>query len=316
MDGDEVYVSPDPRAVTNRAVRAARPSDRPASRRRIIAASVLLAAAVGVAVVLGDRGLPEAGRSNETASATTWTSASPAPITPARSRAPSRRTVWRVYGRGAGAVAVVGPAAPAGPVPVVVFLHGWGYQSANNYRAWIRHLARRGNAVIVPRYQTSANADPAGVRGEMLRGVRIALRHIEALPRTLVVAGHSAGAALAVDYAAVARSHGLPRPRAVYAVYPGRAIRGTAGIPAADLARISPDTRLRVLAGARDTVVGQGPARQLVEAAIAVPSWRRRIVRVSRPEVADHLAPLRSSSAARTTFWRRLDRLIDAVRSG
>lgn len=213
-------------------------------------------------------------------------------------------------------MAVVGPAAPAGPVPVVVFLHGWGYQRGGDYRAWIRHLARRGNAVIVPRYQTDVHADPAGVRGEMLRGVRIALRHIDAAPRTLVVAGHSAGAALAADYAAVAGSHGLPRPRAVYAVYPGRAIRGAPGIPAADLARIAPDTRLRVLAGARDTVVGQGPARQLVDAAIAVPSSRRRFVLVSWPAVADHLAPLGSSSAARTTFWRRLDGLIDAVRDG
>ena len=236
----------------------ARPGDRPASRRRIIAASVLAVSAVAVAVAVADRGLPEAGRSGETAPAPLRTSASPAPI----ARAPSRRTVRRVYGRGSGAVAVVGPAAPAGPVPVVVFLHGWGYQRASDYRAWIRHLARRGNAVIVPRYQTDVYADPAGVRGEILRGVRIALRHIDAIPRTLVVAGHSAGAALAADYAAVARSHGLPRPRGVYAVYPGRAIRGTAGIPAADLTRIAPDTRLRVLAGARDTVVGLGVCRE------------------------------------------------------
>lgn len=300
-------------------MRAARPGGRPTSRQRIVVASVLSAAAASaVAVAVADRGSPQAVRSGETAPATTRAPASPAPASIARrrSRAPSRRTVRRVYGRGAGAVAVVGPAAPAGPVPVVVFLHGWGYQRASDYRAWIRHLARRGNAVIVPRYQTDVHADPAGVRSEMLRGVRIALRHLEAIPRTLVVAGHSAGAALAADYAAVARSHGLPRPRAVYAVYPGRAIRGTPGIPAADLARIGPDTRLRVLAGPQDTVVGQGPARQLVEAASAVPSWRRRIVLVSRPAVADHLAPLRSSSAAQTTFWRRLDRLIDAVRGG
>lgn len=290
---------------------------RSARRRRAAAAALLVALTAFVStVVLPGRG-GSAARPSEERSPAASVGPPRAPVrTAPASRAVSRRTVRRVYGRGARGVAVVRPVATDGPVPVVLFLHGWGYRSAGDYREWIRHLARLGNAVIVPRYQTDTRTDPAGVRAAMLAGVRTALRHIDPAPRTLVAVGHSAGAALAADYAAIARSHGLPRPRAVYAVYPGRAIRGTPGIPAADLAQISSTTRLRVLAGAHDTVVGQAPARQLVEAATSVPAWRRRFVLVSRPPVADHLAALRSSSTARQTFWQPLDRLMEAVREG
>jgi len=280
-----------------------------------VGAALLVSAIAGVAVIASaaDIGGSAAPRSDTADPATRPTLAPPAT---AASSAVSRQTVRRVYGRGAAAVAVVRPAASEAPLPVVLFLHGWGYQRASAYGAWIRHLARRGNTVIVPRYQTGPRSDPAGVRAAMLRGVRTALRRIDAAPGTLVVAGHSAGAALAADYAAVARSHGLPRPRAIYAVYPGRAIIGTPGIPAADPARIPARTRLLVLAGARDAVVGQAPARQLVAAATSVRTGRRRLVVVHRPTVADHLAPLRSSRAARKTFWRRLDRLIEVARRG
>ena len=223
-------------------------------------------------------------------------------------------TVRREYGKGASAVAVVRPQVVSGALPGVLFLHGWGYQRPRDYRPWIKHLARDGNAVIVPKYQNGPHSDPAGVRGAMLRGLRTALSHVALEKGSLVVAGHSAGAAMGADYAAIARSLGLPRPRAVYAVYPGRRIIGTPGIPAADPARIAASTRLLVLAGARDVIVGQAPARELTSGATSIPAARRRLVLVQGARVSDHLAPLRSSSAARRTFWRRLDRLIDAAR--
>lgn len=286
---------------------------RPASfRRRLVGpATLLVAVAAVVAVVAGSA----ARRPQEDVRAAHPT---PGPI-PTRIAAPaasalSNRTIRRVYGRGARAVAVVRPAEARAPLPTVLFLHGWGYQQRSAYGPWLRHLARRGNAAVVPRYQTGARSDPGSVRGAMLSGVRTALRHIAMAPGTLVVAGHSAGAALAADYAAVARSESLPQPRAVFAVYPGRAIIGTPGIPAADLARIPAATRLLAMAGARDIVVGQAPAREMVAAASTIPESRRRFVLVNRPAAADHLAPLRNSPVARASFWRRLDRLMDAAR--
>lgn len=217
-------------------------------------------------------------------------------------------------GSGARSAAVVRPAGATAPHPVVVFLHGWGLTGSGAYGQWIRHLTRRGNAVIVPRYQVDAGADPSTVRGAAAAGIRRALTRVRPAPRSVVVAGHSAGAALATDYAATAAAEGLPVPVAVYAVYPGRRILGyPAGIPEADPARIPATTRLTALAGARDTVVGELPARQLVERAVRIPRDRRRLLRITGA-AGDHLAPLRAGRAARRAFWRPLDRLIDRAR--
>ncbi len=197
-------------------------------------------------------------------------------------------------------------------LPVVVFLHGWGATRPRYYRPWLDHLARAGNAVIYPRYQDSVVEPPPQVLGNALAGVRAALARIDEEPGSLVVAGHSAGGALAADYAAIARSVRLPVPVAVFSAYPGRRLRGVPfGIPELDPARIPATTRLVALAGARDGVVGTRPARRLARLAGA---RRRSLVVVSDPRASDHLGPQRADATARREFWGRLDRLIRAAR--
>ena len=145
-----------------------------------------------------------------------------------------------------------------GRVPVVLFLHGWGATRPRFYQPWIDHLAREGNAVIYPRYQDSFVDQPSQVLGNALAGVRLALKRIDEEPGSLVVAGHSAGGALAADYAAIARSAKLPQPVAVFSAYPGRTLRRVnVGIPEIDPARIPRDTAVVALAGGNDRVVGQ-----------------------------------------------------------
>jgi acetyl esterase/lipase len=198
-------------------------------------------------------------------------------------------------------------------LPVVVFLHGWGGNRPRFYRPWLEHLAREGNAVIYPRYQNSVLEPPPQVLGNVLAGVRLALRRIEEDPGAVVVAGHSAGGALAADYAGIARSVGLPVPVAVFSAYPGRRLpRLPFGIPEVDPARIPASTRLIALAGTRDRVVGMRPARRLARRAGA---RRRSLVVVRDPAVSDHLGPQRADAAARREFWARLDRLIREARS-
>ena len=200
-------------------------------------------------------------------------------------------------------------------LPGVVFLHGWGLVSRADYRPWIRHLARDGNQVIVPRYQRDERSDPGEALGAAIAGIRRALRLAPRAGHGLVVAGHSAGGALAADYAASARARGLPEPLAVVSVYPGRKIIGyPAGIPEADPARISPGTRIVAMAGASDTVVGQAPAHELVAAASRVASPRKRFVLVEQRSLADHYGPTRSTRLAARVFWERLDRLIVSAR--
>jgi len=220
--------------------------------------------------------------------------------------------VYAHGGEGPGRVTVVQRAGADGPLPLVLFLHGWGATEPRFYAPWIEHLARAGNAVIYPRYQDSIAEPPPQVLGNALVGVREALDGIDADLDSLVVAGHSAGGALASDYAAIAGSAGLPVPRAVLSIYPGRAFRGIRfAIPAIDPGRIPERTRLVVLSGADDGVVDPGDARAIYAGADRA---RRRFEVISTPGASDHLGPQRATAVARRVFWRRLDALIAEAR--
>ena len=200
-------------------------------------------------------------------------------------------------------------------LPGIIFLHGWGLVERSDYRPWIRHLAREGNQVIVPRYQRDEDSDPGRALGDAVAGIRRALRRAPGARRQLVVGGHSAGGALAADYTGVAQARGLPRPLAVFSVYPGRRILGYPnGIPEVDPARIPPGTRILAMAGARDTVVGQSPAQELVAGARRVGAAKKRYVLVEQRSIAGHYGPTRTSRIARRVFWGRFDRLIAAAR--
>jgi pimeloyl-ACP methyl ester carboxylesterase len=220
--------------------------------------------------------------------------------------------VYERGGEGPGRVTVVRRADADGPLPLVLFLHGWGATEPRFYGPWVEHLARAGNAVVFPRYQDSIAEPPPQVLGNALVGVRKALDGIDADLGSLVVAGHSAGGALASDYAAIADSVGLPVPRAVLSIYPGRAFRGIRfGIPAVDPGRIPDGTRLVVLSGADDGVVDPRDARAIYEGA---DDARRRFELIRAPGASDHIGPQRDTAVARRVFWRRLDELIAAAR--
>jgi acetyl esterase/lipase len=221
------------------------------------------------------------------------------------------RLITKTVGRGPQTATIIRPDVDR-RLPVVLFLHGWGATRPSFYRPWLDHLAREGNAVIYPRYQDSVLEPPPQVLGNVLAGVRQALARVDEDPRSLVVAGHSAGGALAADYAAIARSAKLPVPIAVFSAYPGRRLRGVPfGLPELDPGRIAAATRLVALAGTRDEVVGMRPARRLARLAGA---RRRSLVVVSDPAASDHLGPQRADAAARREFWARLDRLIREAR--
>ncbi len=196
--------------------------------------------------------------------------------------------------------------------PVVLFLHGWTAVAPVLYGPWLTHLVRAGSTVVYPVYQDFPFLAPALAFGGVTAGVRSALAE-EELPRYgWVVAGHSAGAAMSADYAASARSLGLPPARGVFAAYPGRRLRGIAlELPEVDPARIPAGTRLIALYGADDRTVGARTAKRTIARARTV---SERLIRVDDPAVDDHLGPQRSGPATRREFWRRLDALISAVR--
>lgn len=226
------------------------------------------------------------------------------------------QTVTERVGRGPQTATIVRPDTK-GPWPVVLFIHGWGGTLPATYGPWIDHLARTGNAVIYPRYQDSVLTPPDQVLGNLIAGTRLAFARLGARPVSLVAAGHSAGGALAADYAAIARQAGLPVPRAILSLYPGRSLRGVAlSIPEVAPEQIPPTTRIVALAGSRDSVVGTAPARRIVAAAERVPRARRTYTLIRDPAVADHLGPQRATPESRRVFWRRLDALIAGARGG
>jgi len=216
-------------------------------------------------------------------------------------------------GEGAQAVSIFRPAGSSGgPAPVVIFLHGWVAIDPARYGAWIGHLVSGGATVICPAYQTRPAYDTTAPLGNVLAGVRAALTRVAVAPGRLVVAGHSAGGALAADYAAVAADNGLPAPAAVFSVYPGRKLRHLdVPIPSADLTRIAPGTRVIALAGERDTAVGSGTARRIVRDAANADTT---LVTVKDDAVDGHSAPRTFDGAAQRTFWAPLDALVAATR--
>jgi dienelactone hydrolase len=219
--------------------------------------------------------------------------------------------VYASGGEGPGHVTVIRPENAQEPLPVVLFLHGWGATQPRFYGPWLEHLARAGNAVIYPRYQDSFAEPPTQVLGNVLVGMRTALEHADVDAASLVVAGHSAGGALAADYAAVARRVGLPPPRAVLSIYPGRAFRGIrAAIPAAG--PVPGGAELVVLSGSDDNVVDPRDARAIYSTA---ETEDRELDVITVRGASDHIGPQRATPVARREFWRRLDALITRARA-
>ncbi len=113
-----------------------------------------------------------------------------------------------------------------GPFPAVVYFHGggWVIGSRASYDASARALAKGANAVVIsvdyhlaPEYKFPAAWDDA------LAAYKWAANNVGTWrgdPRRLALAGESAGGNLALSTAIAAVNAGLPRPKAVIAIYP------------------------------------------------------------------------------------------------
>jgi hypothetical protein len=200
---------------------------------------------------------------------------------------------------------------PAGkPKQLVIFFHGQGgpvEATPRNHRPWIDHLVKRGAAVVYPRYEESysqAVLDPA------VAGIRTASKRLGLSGVPVLALGYSRGAALAVEYAAVAPARGVPVPEAIETVNP---------VPYGEQARIvdlhplRPMTLVAVLISDRDPHAVDGSTMLLHRLRDAGFPGQRIELNVAHSHdsfVADHLAPLSTSPAARAAYWKPTDVLV------
>ena len=225
---------------------------------------------------------------------------------PSQARYPHRSVRRSEFGQGGKAYWLFEPAEPKPrSAPVVVLNHGWLAVNPGAYGAWISHLARSGNIVIFPRYQGATLTPPRDFLPNAIAAVHDALEVLDTgrgrvrpdLTKFALL-GHSAGANLAAQMAAVAEENHLPTPRAVIAMMPGevRPFREP------NLGKIPSKTLLVVAVAENDRVVGDARGRQIFAEASAIPPSRKLFI-FYRTDlhgiprlVAHHLAPTAAHS--------------------
>jgi acetyl esterase/lipase len=211
-------------------------------------------------------------------------------------------------GRGAEGVWIFRPAGR--PKRLVIFFHGQGGPAETtpaHHRAWIDHLVARGAVVVYPRYELSYSR---AVIGPAVAGVRTAVERLDLGALPVVSLGFSRGAALAVEYAAVAAARDVPVPDAIVSVNP---VPYGDHAEIVDLEPIQPQTTMAVIVSDRDPYAAEGASVLLGRLRdVGFPGERieLEVARSHGSFSADHAAPLRSTPAARAAYWAPTDAVI------
>jgi dienelactone hydrolase len=205
---------------------------------------------------------------------------------------------------------------PAGePKRLVIFFHGQGDETEAtpvNHRAWIDHLVSRGAVVVYPRYEqvyAKSVLDPA------VAGIRNAANRVDLTGLPVLALGYSRGAALAVEYAAVAPARQVPVPQAVEVVNPvpyGETSR------IVDLHPLRSSTRLDVVVSKEDPHAADGAGllfARLQTADFPGEHIKLHVARSHGSFIASHLGPLGTSPGARKAYWVPADRLLASLSS-
>ncbi|PZO50590.1 MAG: hypothetical protein DCF15_15715 [Phormidesmis priestleyi] len=191
--------------------------------------------------------------------------------------------------------------------PVVLFLHGWMAMDPYPYGGWIDHLAKSGNIVVYPVFQTSRNDTPEEMQENALRAIREAIRDLDNNPirpdwNQFSIVGHSLGGGLSALVAANAQSVGLPMPQVIMAVAPG----WTEGeLPTAELSQISSSSYLIIVEGADDELAESRQGANIYRATPQIPSERKAYFVLASGD--DNLEVTHSSPLSPLESYRNAD---------
>lgn len=208
------------------------------------------------------------------------------------------------YGTGGKEYWIYEPDAPTPKsAPVVIFLHGWGGTNPLYYGAWIDHIVKRGNIVVLPRYQSSILTPREDFIPNTLDAIKSAFQRLQNEPghvrpdlSRVAAVGHSLGGLLAASVTALAEDSKLPTVGALMSVEPGLT-RNPINVPLADLKKIPPQTLLLAIAGDRDTLVDDADAKRIFYESTRVPIGNKDFIKIitddrGRPSlIANHRAP-------------------------
>lgn len=217
-----------------------------------------------------------------------------------------KKVTKNVYGAGADQYWLYEPSEPAPTsAPVIVFLHGWGATNPRSYGGWIDHLVRRGHIVIYPRYQEQWRYPPGQIATNAARAVASAIQrlkdgtHVAPELDKVAYVGHSAGGQTAANLAAMAGKAGIPLPRAVMCVQPGKSwgkvekIR----IPLVALSNMPAGVLLLTVVGDKDTIAGDTDAKRIFNETPQISLTNKNYITLvsddhgEPPLVANHFAP-------------------------
>ncbi len=225
---------------------------------------------------------------------------------PGGSDYPHAKVVTNTYGKDGDQFWILEPAEPTPKsAPLIVFNHGWLGMHPAVYQGWLNHIVRRGNIVVFPRYQQGALTPAWEFNRNAIAAIKAALAelkkpgHVTPDLDKFAIVGHSAGGAITSDIAALAAKEGLPKPKALMIVQPGRGLSDARPVffAPAGYEKIPADTFLLVVVGDEDRVVGDATAKDIFKSTKQIPAERKSFIIVqsdrhgSPPLLADHISP-------------------------
>ncbi|MFT5167379.1 MAG: acetyl esterase/lipase, partial [Saprospiraceae bacterium] len=180
---------------------------------------------------------------------------------------------------------------PAAPKPekanVIVFIHGYGAYNPMIYGKWIKHLVRKGNTVIFPRYQRNLlSPSPKHFAENVVEAIHNALDtlnasgHVKPVIDHFSLVGHSYGGVISANLCVYYKRYTIPKPKAVLLVSPGTG--PFSGGLLKTYEDIPEGTNLLVMVSDRDHTVGDKIGKLIYSTAVNVKN--RNLIR----QYSDH----------------------------
>ncbi len=176
---------------------------------------------------------------------------------------------------------------PTAPTPtktnLIVFIHGYGGFNPMIYGQWIKHLVRKGNTVIYPRYQKNVfSPNPDKFSPNVITGIQTALKvieegdnHVPTNSTELCIVGHSYGGILAAEITANWEQYAIPKPKGIFLCAPGTGPFKAGKLESYDV--LPSDLNLLVMVNERDYIVGDEMGVKIFETATNTPT--RNLIR-------------------------------------